>query len=173
MCQAGAGAANALLKTLEEPGENTIFLLITHKLDRVLPTIQSRCVKINFEPLKEAELKQILGTDSAHTSMAGGSVTNALILASLPVNELINALGRRDMATVGSIVLGLTDKEQFASVLGVLQSWFLTQYKIDLAPKRAFFIQYINRTLKNLDYNVNMPIMLLDFFTKLEEAAAT
>ncbi|BBM65093.1 DNA polymerase III subunit delta' [Vibrio alfacsensis] len=36
-------ASNALLKTLEEPGQKCLFLLVTHNQDRLLPTIQSRC----------------------------------------------------------------------------------------------------------------------------------
>ncbi len=39
----GEGAANALLKTLEEPPENCYFVLIAHSSDRVLPTLLSRC----------------------------------------------------------------------------------------------------------------------------------
>src|SRR5690606_27063109 len=38
-------AANALLKTLEEPPPNTMFLLVSNSLDRLLPTILSRCRK--------------------------------------------------------------------------------------------------------------------------------
>lgn len=38
-----AAAANALLKTLEEPPPQTVFLLIAHSVDRLLPTILSRC----------------------------------------------------------------------------------------------------------------------------------
>ncbi len=44
-------AANALLKILEEPFENTIFLLVAHHITRVLPTILSRCQKIYFSSL--------------------------------------------------------------------------------------------------------------------------
>jgi DNA polymerase-3 subunit delta' len=40
-----AAAANALLKTLEEPPPNTMFLLIGNRLDRLLPTVLSRCRK--------------------------------------------------------------------------------------------------------------------------------
>ncbi len=36
-------ASNALLKTLEEPGEKCLFLLVTHNQERLLPTIRSRC----------------------------------------------------------------------------------------------------------------------------------
>lgn len=51
---------NALLKSLEEPPENTIFILLTNNLDSLLPTVQSRCWIINFEPLGEEEICSIL-----------------------------------------------------------------------------------------------------------------
>ncbi|MCX7770769.1 MAG: DNA polymerase III subunit delta' [Proteobacteria bacterium] len=53
-------ASNALLKTIEEPYSSTIFILITHSLNRVLPTIQSRCIKISFSPLDNEKIKEIL-----------------------------------------------------------------------------------------------------------------
>jgi DNA polymerase III delta prime subunit len=45
-----AGGANALLKTLEEPGQNTLFLLLTRSPDLLLPTIRSRCQSILIRP---------------------------------------------------------------------------------------------------------------------------
>ncbi|MEJ2742789.1 MAG: DNA polymerase III subunit delta' [Gammaproteobacteria bacterium] len=41
-------AQNALLKTLEEPGEGTYFLLVSHRSVRILPTIVSRCQRVRF-----------------------------------------------------------------------------------------------------------------------------
>ena len=41
-------ASNALLKILEEPKKNTFFFLISHKPSLILPTIKSRCLKINL-----------------------------------------------------------------------------------------------------------------------------
>ncbi|QAX82182.1 DNA polymerase III subunit delta' [Candidatus Pseudomonas adelgestsugas] len=38
-------AANALLKSLEEPSGNTVFLLVSHQFSRLLPTIRSRCIQ--------------------------------------------------------------------------------------------------------------------------------
>ncbi len=52
-------AANALLKTLEEPG-NGLLILITSRPERILSTIQSRCQKIPFNRLKEDDLQRIL-----------------------------------------------------------------------------------------------------------------
>lgn len=47
-------AANALLKTLEEPPPNTVFLLVSHSIERLLPTILSRCRKFAL-PLPGAQ----------------------------------------------------------------------------------------------------------------------
>ena len=58
--QMTAQASNALLKTLEEPPENTYFVLITSNRGAILPTIQSRCQKILFGHLSQAELKKIV-----------------------------------------------------------------------------------------------------------------
>ena len=46
-----ANAANALLKVLEEPPRQSLFLLVSHAPARVLPTIQSRCRKLPLRPL--------------------------------------------------------------------------------------------------------------------------
>lgn len=49
-------AANALLKNLEEPPANTIFLLVSHAPGRLLPTIRSRCRLMRFGRLEEADM---------------------------------------------------------------------------------------------------------------------
>ena len=49
-------AANALLKTLEEPPSYVVLLLLTDNPSQVLPTISSRCQPVRFDPLPAAEL---------------------------------------------------------------------------------------------------------------------
>lgn len=51
-------AANALLKSLEEPPPRTYFLLVTSEPGRLLSTIRSRCRVLNLKPLAEADLKR-------------------------------------------------------------------------------------------------------------------
>ena len=51
------GAANALLKALEEPPERTHFILITTNAHELLITIRSRCQLYNFAPLRLAEIR--------------------------------------------------------------------------------------------------------------------
>ena len=53
-------AANYILKLLEEPPKNVLFLIIAHNLGRVLPTIKSRCRKVLLTPLNTEEMKKIL-----------------------------------------------------------------------------------------------------------------
>ncbi len=53
-------AQNALLKTLEEPPANNIFVLVTSRTDRIIPTVLSRCEKIPFGDLTGEELAQVL-----------------------------------------------------------------------------------------------------------------
>jgi len=55
-----AAAANALLKTLEEPPAQTLFMLVTHRQQLLLPTITSRCISLSFKPLSYDALRQIL-----------------------------------------------------------------------------------------------------------------
>ncbi|MGP1272833.1 MAG: DNA polymerase III subunit [Phycisphaerales bacterium] len=47
-----AASQNALLKTLEEPPEGTVIILVTAAEDRLLPTIRSRCQRVAFTPLE-------------------------------------------------------------------------------------------------------------------------
>src|SRR4029450_3722562 len=53
-------AANALLKTLEEPPAYVVLLLLTDRPTQVLPTIASRCPPVRFDPLPPGALAQKL-----------------------------------------------------------------------------------------------------------------
>lgn len=50
------GAQNALLKTLEEPAGTSMIILVTHEQGRLLPTIISRCQKLNFSLVSDQEM---------------------------------------------------------------------------------------------------------------------
>lgn len=53
-------AANAVLKLLEEPPHKAMFLLVSHAPGRLLPTIRSRCRKLEMRPLDKSDAKEIL-----------------------------------------------------------------------------------------------------------------
>ena len=52
-------SANALLKTLEEPPRQSLFLMVAHQPLRLLPTIRSRCRALNLRPLSVAEVENV------------------------------------------------------------------------------------------------------------------
>ena len=52
-------ASNSLLKMLEEPPKNTLFILVSNNKQSILPTILSRCQKISFQKLNEDDLRNI------------------------------------------------------------------------------------------------------------------
>ena len=56
----GLPGQNALLKVLEEPPEYGVFLLITDNPERLLPTVRSRCVELELQPLPEDVLLRAL-----------------------------------------------------------------------------------------------------------------
>lgn len=79
-------AENSLLKTLEEPTGDVVFILVTANKDLLLPTILSRCMKLYFAPLSEDEIKIILKSKYAVNEdkatviakLSGGSMKRAI-----------------------------------------------------------------------------------------------
>jgi len=82
------GAANALLKTLEEPQPNTLIILLTDHPEQLLPTICSRCQRLPFARLPRRQLADILA------QRLDLGETEALILAALSEGSLKKALGQ-------------------------------------------------------------------------------
>lgn len=56
----GVQAQNAFLKLLEEPGVNTHFILLTHTVSQLLPTIRSRVQQVDVRPVLQAQSEQLL-----------------------------------------------------------------------------------------------------------------
>lgn len=63
-------AQNALLKTLEEPHEDTVFVLISEREEDILETVASRCRIVHFEPVSEARIVELLERAGAGPGMA-------------------------------------------------------------------------------------------------------
>lgn len=75
-------AANALLKTLEEPSPQVVLLLTSNRRDLVLPTIVSRCQIVSLRPLPAAQISQAL------QARWGADEARALLLARLSAGRL-------------------------------------------------------------------------------------
>jgi DNA polymerase-3 subunit delta' len=92
--------ANALLKMLEEPPPNSLFFLVSHAPGRLLPTIRSRCRRLEFQALDDAAMTSILEEKAPETtaaerqriiSMSFGSAGRALAFAELGLAKLEDA----------------------------------------------------------------------------------
>jgi len=59
-----SSGANALLKMLEEPPPNTLFFLVSHAPGRLLPTIRSRCRRLDFTNLDDDAMTSILEAEA-------------------------------------------------------------------------------------------------------------
>ncbi len=116
-----AGAANALLKMLEEPPADALLILLASSREAVLPTILSRCAQVRFAPYPEAELAAALAEvyglapaaarDLAHRG--DGDVRRAAELRH-PEAQAVAAWGERLLADLarGDLAAGLVAAEQ-------------------------------------------------------------
>lgn len=92
-------AANALLKTLEEPPAETIFLLVSHRPGSLLPTIRSRCHVLALRPLADADVRAVISAEPAVT----GSVEHAVALAAGRPRRAYEAMGLGDDTALVSL----------------------------------------------------------------------
>ena len=92
--------ANALLKILEEPPANTLFFLVSHAPGRLLPTIRSRCRRVDFQNLDDDAMTSIVQVQAPELSaaqlqrviaMSGGSAGRAIAFAELDLAKLEDA----------------------------------------------------------------------------------
>jgi DNA polymerase-3 subunit delta' len=97
------GAANALLKSLEEPPPDSLFLLVSHAPGRLLPTIRSRCRLLRFSRLEDDVMASILRNAlpeaeeaeiAALVRVGEGSPGKALRFAGLDIGGLDDAMNR-------------------------------------------------------------------------------
>ena len=92
--------ANALLKILEEPPANTLFFLVSHAPGRLIPTIRSRCRRLDFQKLDDDAMTSILEVRAPDVpaserqriaGMSFGSAGRALAFAELDLAKLEDA----------------------------------------------------------------------------------
>jgi DNA polymerase III subunit delta' len=149
-------AANALLKILEEPPQQSLFLLLSHAPARVLATIQSRCRKLALRALNPSDVIRAAATatgvdpaDAALTEAAQaseGSVARALTLMggdALKLQQrtaaLLATLPRvdpRELHALGD-ALGGSDRVALAAFVDSLERWMVEQLRADPGEANA------------------------------------
>ncbi len=134
-------AANALLKTLEEPPAGSHIFLVTSRADSLLPTIRSRCQILRFAPVGTDEIEKYLIADRAFTHdeaklaarLSRGSIGRAVSINIEKFRQrrdhmlavVTNALETRDRAALLRISEEMNDaknKDNFEDSIDVLAS---------------------------------------------------
>ncbi|WP_051908414.1 AAA family ATPase [Candidatus Odyssella acanthamoebae] len=84
-------AANSILKILEEPPQQLVFLMVCHSLGTILPTIRSRCCVLPLQPLTEIDFKDlgIVQESALLAELSGGSIGGYVALKSINVAGLL------------------------------------------------------------------------------------
>ena len=135
--------ANSLLKSLEEPPAGAMFVLVSHRPARLLPTIRSRCVSIPVplpEPRSAAAWLTAQGVDEAERwlAFAGGAPLRALEYATgergALIERAIRAIASADRSALGAV----KDREELEPLAEVLQKIALDRAFAALAGRTKY-----------------------------------
>lgn len=123
-------AQNALLKTLEEPPEYAVIVILTTNVEALLPTVLSRCVVLNMKPVSDALVKKYLMEQlgvpdykaNICVAFARGNIGKAKLLASSEEFEKVKD-------EVISLVKNINDMEIHEIVKAIKK---ISEYKFDV-----------------------------------------
>lgn len=143
-------AANALLKTLEEPPPSTMFLLVSNSLDRLLPTILSRCRKFSLAmPLQEEALtwlrEQGVADADAWLAEQGGAPLTAQALAQTGARDMLDSfLHLLAQPGVGGAMKGgeQLQKVPVVDLVAWLQRWLYDVFSLKLSGRIRYYPRY-------------------------------
>ena len=156
-------AQNALLKTIEEPPEYAVIMLLTSNIDALLPTIQSRCVRLDLKVVDDSLVKKYL-MERLHVpdyqaeidaSFAQGSIGRAKEAATSEEFSKIteNALkilkyaNTMEVYELADEIKNLSDEKQnISDYLDIFQFWFrdVLMFKATREIDNLVFKQEIN-----------------------------
>lgn len=163
-------AQNCLLKTLEEPPEYIVIILITSNESNLINTIKSRCLKLTFNPLENSEIKQYLekyldfqNVSETMLEIFEGSIGKALKVKEKQelYNNIEATLRNFSCESVIDLINNASEiykgKENINEILEYFNIYFLKKAKEEYnnASKYVKAIEIVEDTKKRLVYNSN------------------
>ena len=163
-------AQNCLLKTLEEPPEYIVIILITSNESNLINTIKSRCLKLTFNPLENSEIKQYLeknldfqNVSETMLEIFEGSIGKALKVKEKQelYNNIEATLRNFRCESVIDLINNASEiykgKENINEILEYFNIYFLKKAKEEYnnASKYVKAIEIVEDTKKRLVYNSN------------------
>ena len=169
---------NCLLKTLEEPPEYAMIILIASNETKMLQTIKSRCVIIRFEDLTDEEISKILNTnDKDIIRLCEGSVAKAdsieekknifaqlkIITNLLEKHSLIDVLNNSDLL--------YSSKDDIMTLLDFFNIIFYEKTKENIKYAKAITIieKTKKKILANNNYDMCIDYMLMNIWDELNK----
>lgn len=179
-------AQNSLLKTLEEPPEYIVIILITSNENLLLNTIKSRCIKISFNSLTNNEIKQYFNrisetADEEMFNAFGGSIENALKLKNQEAiyakinNCFKNVENKNELQILKLKEEIFQDKEEIYSILDYINTIFYNKILENVENTNIYlkFIETVEKTkirLKsNSNYDMSIDYLLLTIWEEFEK----
>lgn len=184
-------AANALLKTLEEPHDRVHFILLTSRPHRLLDTILSRSLAVRFGPLPERVVADILagrGLDGSLAALSHGSMREALELADAErraetqrfAHAVRSAIESHDLRAALDVASSLpSDKQQVRAQLAAfgelvaLDGRRLAATNASTAALRAREYAIVQQTLGALERNASPTLSVEAMLIELRATART
>lgn len=174
-------AQNSLLKTLEEPPEHVTFILICKLKSNVLPTIISRCTKIEFQKLTNEELQKYFNSKGEKLSeqiinLSDGSISKAIKRMSkqevyLKLEHLVENINNIDKLEMLKQVFIYNEKDDIQDLLDVLNTLLFKMVIINNNYLNC--IKIVENTKKDLKANSNFDMcidnMLLSIWEEINE----
>ena len=173
-------AQNALLKTLEEPPEYVTIILITTSESAFLPTIKSRCTKINFNKLTEEEMLKVLkekynyqNVGSIVYKTSNGSINKSIQIIEKQsefddINKMFSNLEHVNVIDlINSKEIAFRDKEEVSNILDYIITIFFEKIKDN--RKYIECIEIAEKTKERLRKNSNYDMTIDNFMLNVWE----
>ena len=160
-------AQNALLKTLEEPPQYVVIILIVSNDNAILPTIKSRCVIVKFNSLTNDEIKKIIGNVSdeeleiLNGSLKGYSKIEEKVVQYKEIKKIIERLKNDQLIDVlnNSDIL-YQGKDEAINLLNYMNIYLFKENLFDE-------IKYVEEAKKKILYNNNYEMTIDNLLMKM------
>lgn len=174
-------AQNALLKTLEEPNEKVVLILVSQNENKILPTMVSRCQKIKFGLVSDEEMREISdkSEEIAFWSCGRPGIAKKILDDPAELEFRENTKKELEIITAGNISEKFALAESWSKdenkIYEKLNLWLillrenLRGAKSSVSPDKALiFIEAISESMQILkDTNTNTRLVLENLFLKL------
>ena len=131
-------AQNCLLKTLEEPQEFIVIILICSNENYILPTVKSRCTKIFFNQISNKEISKLIAEKNNSVSFD----ENMLELSGGSVKKAIDILNKKDILNQLSSIINTVDKVDKLSFFSNNEFFYSNKDDISLLLDYAYVILF-------------------------------